>query len=62
MDEKIENKKVIARIENLVRQRKKILSLPPEKMLNDILDSNQSTALVHSFSEEDFYFIIHITA
>jgi len=59
MDEKIENKKIIARIENLARQRKKLLSLPPEEMLNSILNSTQSTALVHSFSEEDFYFLIH---
>jgi hypothetical protein len=59
MDETIENKKIIARIENLAKQRKKLLSLPPEKMLNAILNSTQSTALVHSFSEEDFYFLIH---
>jgi len=59
MDVKIENKKIIARIENLSRQRKKLLSLPPEEMLNSILNSTQSTALVHSFSEEDFYFLIH---
>jgi hypothetical protein len=59
MDEQIENKKIIARIENLALQRKKILSLPSEKMLNAILNSTQSTALVHSFSEEDFYFLIH---
>jgi len=58
-DEKIENKKIIARIENLARERKKLLSLPPEEMLNSILNSTQSTALVHSFSEEDFYFLIH---
>jgi hypothetical protein len=59
MDEQIENNKIIARIENLALQRKKILSLPTEKMLNTILNSTQSTALVHSFSEEDFYFLIH---
>ena len=59
MDEKIENKKIVARIENLARQRKELLSLPPEEMLNSILNSKQSTALVHSFSEEDFYFLIH---
>ena len=59
MNEKIENKKIIARIENLARQRKELLSLPPEEMLNSILNSTQSTALVHSFSEEDFYFLIH---
>lgn len=54
-----ENQKIIARIENLARQRKNILSLPPERALNEILNSAQSTALVHSFSEEDFYFLIH---
>jgi Family of unknown function (DUF6178) len=59
MDKKLENKKIIARIENLARQRKELLSLPPEEMLNSILNSAQSTALVHSFSEEDFYFLIH---
>lgn len=59
MDEKIEHKKIIARIENLAKQRKQLLSLPTEEMLNSILNSNQSTALVHSFSEEDFYFLIH---
>lgn len=59
MDEKIENNKIIARIENLAGERKKIFSLPPEKALNAILKSSQSTALVHSFSEEDFYFLIH---
>ena len=59
MDEKIENKKIIARIENLARQRKKLLSLSSEEILNSILDSPQPTALVHSFSEEDFYFLIH---
>jgi len=59
MDEQTENKKIIARIENLALQRKKILSLPTEKMLNAILNSTQSSALVHSFSEEDFYFLIH---
>jgi hypothetical protein len=59
MDENIENKKIVARIENLARQRKELLSLPPEEVLNSILNSTQSTALVHSFSEEDFYFLIH---
>ncbi len=59
MNKNKENKKIIARIENLARERKKILALPPEKVLNSILNSAQSTALVHSFSEEDFYFLIH---
>jgi len=59
MKEKRDDKKIIARIENLARQRKELLSLSPGEMLNAVLNSNQSTALVHSFSEEDFYFLIH---
>ncbi len=59
MDERTENDKIISRIENLARERKKTFSLPPEKALNAILTSPQSTALVHSFPEEDFYFLIH---
>jgi hypothetical protein len=55
----MENKKVIARIENLRQMRKKIVSMSPENALNAILDSPQPAALIHSFSEEDFYFLIH---
>lgn len=51
--------KHIQRLTKLFEQRKKILSLPPEKTLNAILDSPQPAALVHSFAEEDFYFLIH---
>lgn len=55
----MENKKIIARIRNLLEQREKIVSMTPEKALNAILDSPQPAALVHSFPEEDFYFLIH---
>ncbi|MEE8551773.1 MAG: DUF6178 family protein, partial [Desulfobacterales bacterium] len=55
----MENKKIIARIRNLLQQREKIVSMTPEKALNAILDSPQPAALVHSFPEEDFYFLIH---
>jgi hypothetical protein len=55
----MENKKVIARIENLQQMRKKIVSMSPENALNAILDSPQPAALIHSFPEEDFYFLIH---
>ncbi len=55
----MENKKVIARIENLRQMRKKIVSMSPENALNAILDSPQPAALIHSFPEEDFYFLIH---
>lgn len=49
----------IQRVTKLLKERKKILSLSPEKALNAILDSPQPAALVHSFPEEDFYFLIH---
>ena len=55
----MENKKVIARIENLQQMREKIVSMSPENALNTILDSPQPAALIHSFPEEDFYFLIH---
>jgi len=55
----MENKKVIARIENLQQIRKKIVSMSPENALNTILDLPQPAALIHSFPEEDFYFLIH---
>jgi Family of unknown function (DUF6178) len=59
MAEKTGNNKTLARIEHLVQERKKIFSLSPEKALNAILKSSQSAALVHSFPEEDLYFLIH---
>ncbi len=49
----------LKRIEKLTEQRRRILSLPPEQAINDILDHPQATALVHSFAEEDFFFLIH---
>ncbi|MDM8523106.1 DUF6178 family protein [Desulfococcaceae bacterium HSG8] len=53
------NLSVEQRIRNLHIRRKEILSFPAEKALDAILDHPQSSALVHSFPEEDFYFLIH---
>ena len=50
---------VVKKIRELHRQRKEILSLSPEKALDAILDSPQPAALVHSFPEQDLYFLIH---
>ncbi len=47
------------RLAELARERRQILSLPPEKALNAIIEHPQGTALVHSMAEEDFYFLIH---
>ena len=41
------------------RQREEIISLAPEAALPRILEEKQPAALVHSFPEEDFYFLIH---
>ncbi len=48
-------KKSLERIRSL---KKEIISLSPEKALERILDEKHPAALVHSFSEEDFYFLI----
>ena len=52
-------KKIPARIAELNRQRKQLLSLPPEQTMRRILESGQPAALVHSFPEQDLYFLIH---
>ena len=43
----------------LKKERIEILSLAPEAALDRILDYQQPAALVHSFPEEDLYFLIH---
>jgi hypothetical protein len=49
----------IERIAALKKERADVLALPPQDALNRILEYRQPAALVHSFSEEDFYFLIH---
>jgi len=53
------DKKTLARSENLREKRLKILALPPKKAMETILEDPQPVALVHSFPEQDFYFLIH---
>ncbi len=47
------------RLTELARDRGRILALPPEKALSEILDHPQPHALVRSFAEEDFFFLVH---
>jgi hypothetical protein len=47
------------RIRALHRERVQLLSLPPEKALDRILEAPYPAALVHSMPEEDFYFLVH---
>jgi len=59
MSEDSKNNTILARIENLHQQRKELLALEPHKALDRILNADEPTALVHSFSEQDLYFLIH---
>lgn len=43
----------------MLEKRREILSLPPERALAAILDSPNALPLVHSFAEEDLYWLIH---
>ncbi|UCG06989.1 MAG: hypothetical protein JSV83_24340 [Desulfobacterales bacterium] len=59
MNEEAENKQLIERIKILQTKRNEILSLPPEKAMDRILDDPHAVELVHSFPEQDFYLLIH---
>ncbi len=53
------NKKHQQKKLDLLEQRRRLLSMPAEKALDAILESPDALPLVHSFSGEDFYFLIH---
>lgn len=59
MNPDIQIKQTIERINALDKERKEILSLSPEESMKRIMDAPQPAALVHSFPEEDLYFLIH---
>lgn len=59
MNEDPQLRQAIQRAQNLLETRRRIISLPPEKALDSILEMHQPAALVHSFPEQDFYFLIH---
>jgi len=46
-------------IKDLLDKRRKLLSMPAEKALNEILEAKDALPLVHSFAEEDLFFLIH---
>jgi len=46
-------------LKQLHATRRDVLSLPAEKRIDAILEYPQPAALVHSFPQEDFYFLIH---
>jgi hypothetical protein len=59
MPKKPENTKILQRVLQLQEKRRKILELPPEKALAQILDDSQPAALVHSFPEQDLYMLVN---
>ncbi len=56
--EEKETIKAIRKAEDLLKQRTNLMKLPPEKVMDKILDSPQPAPLVHSFPEEDFYLLV----
>lgn len=59
MNKNTQNKKSMKPAQSLSMQRKEILSLPTDRALDYILDAPHPSALVHSFPEEDLYFLAH---
>lgn len=59
MNEDFNNETVPDRIETLHQQRKEIVALPPDKALDRILSAPEPAALVQSFPEQDFHFLVH---
>jgi hypothetical protein len=57
--EELPEKLQLKRLAELAKKRDEMLSLPPEKAMDRILDDPNALELVHSFPEQDFYFLIH---
>jgi hypothetical protein len=55
----LSEKQIRERAAALQAKRSEILSLPPEQAITRILADPQPAALVHSFPESDFYFLVH---
>ncbi len=49
---------VLDRIQRLHKTRQQILTLPVEAVMDHIVQAPQPAALVHSFTEEDFYLLL----
>ncbi|CAB1062630.1 hypothetical protein D1BOALGB6SA_7410 [Olavius sp. associated proteobacterium Delta 1] len=53
------DKKALARFRTLRERRQQLMALEPKDAMQRILLDPQPLALVHSFPEQDFYFLIH---
>jgi hypothetical protein len=51
--------KVADKIRQLSLERKRVLAMQPDEALQAIMDASQPVPLVHSFSSEDLYFLVH---
>jgi hypothetical protein len=58
MDNDQPDKLAIERFQQLQQKRREILALPANEALERILEDAQPAALVHSFPEPDFYFLV----
>ncbi len=54
-----QNTKTLHRVLQLQEKRREIMELSPAKALDRILSDRQPAALVHSFPEQDFYFLVN---
>ncbi len=59
MDKKDEYNPVLNQASGLLSQRKELLALAPEKALDRIFAAKHPAALIHSFPETDFYFLVN---
>lgn len=53
------DKKALERFRTLREKRQQLMALEPKDAMDRILQDPQPLALVHSFPEQDFYFLIH---
>ncbi|MBW2443970.1 MAG: hypothetical protein JRH12_26115 [Deltaproteobacteria bacterium] len=59
MPEHESDKKAIERFHALQEKRRQLMALEPQDAMERILKDSQPLPLVHSFPEQDFYFLIH---
>ena len=59
MNDVAKSNNALDRWKQLSIEGREILSLPPKKALERIIDAPQPAALVHSIPEEDFYFLVN---
>jgi hypothetical protein len=58
-EDNIADKLALERLHSLQEKRQQLMDLDPREIMERILDDPQPVALVHSFPEQDFYFLIH---